>query len=211
MRIAVLGTGMVGQTLGTAFAAAGHEVVLGTRDPEATRSREGWEADLPLATYADAAAPAEVVVTAVSGMVALEVLGSCGELSGKVVLDVSNPLDTSQGFPPTLGVANEDSLAEQLQRAFPDARVVKALNTTNARVMVEPGGLGDGDHTMFVAGDDASARATVVGLLEGFGWRDVIEFESLEAARGLEMWLPLWIRLMLRFGHANFNLKIVRD
>ena len=98
MRIAILGTGSVGQTLGTAFAAAGHDVVIGTRDPDATRAREGWGTDLPLATYDEAAAPAEVVVTAVSGTVAREVLGSAGDLAGKVVLDVSNPLDGSQGF-----------------------------------------------------------------------------------------------------------------
>ena len=210
MRIAILGTGSVGQTLGTAFAASGHDVVLGTRDPEATRARDGWSSELALATYADAAAPADVVVTAVSGAVAHEVLESCGDLAGKVVLDVSNPLDGSQGFPPTLSVANTDSLAEQLQRAFPDAHVVKTLNTMTASVMVAPGKLADADHTVFVAGDDEAARATVVGLLRELGWTDVIEFDSLEAARGLEMWLPLWLRLMLRLGHANFNIKVVR-
>jgi predicted dinucleotide-binding enzyme len=211
MRLAILGTGSVGQTLGTAFAAAGHDVVLGTRDPEATRSREGWSSDLALATYDQAAASAELVVTAVSGTVAREVLASAGDLSGKIVLDVSNPLDGSQGFPPTLTVANTDSLAEQLQRAFPGTRVVKALNTVNASIMVDPVSLAGGDHTIFVAGDDGGARATVRGLLEELGWTDVVEFESLEAARGLEMWLPLWIRLMMRLGNAHFNIKLVRD
>ncbi len=211
MRLAILGTGSVGQTLGTAFAAAGHDVVLGTRDPEATRARDGWSSELALATYADAAVSAEVLVTAVSGTAALEVLAAAGDIAGKVVLDVSNPLDFSQGFPPTLSVANTDSLAEQLQRAFPAARVVKALNTLTASLMVDPRSLAGGEHSIFVAGDDESARAVVSGLLRELGWSDVVEFGALEAARGLEMWLPLWLRLMGALGTANFNIKVVRD
>lgn len=210
MKLAILGTGSVGRTLGTAFAAAGHDVVLGTRDPAVTRNREGWSSELTLASYADAAAGADVVVTAVAGVVAEEVLASAGDLTGKVVLDVCNPLDGSQGFPPTLSVSNTDSMAERLQRAFPEARVVKALNTVNAAVMVAPRSLADGDHTMFLAGGDEDARAVVRRLLEELGWTDVVEFDTLEAARGMEMWLPLWIRLMMRLGHADFNIKVVR-
>lgn len=210
MMLAILGTGSVGQTLGTAFAAAGHDVVLGTRDPAETRNREGWNSELTLASYVDAAAGAEVLVTAVAGDVAEEVLRSAGELSGKVVLDVSNPLDRGQGFPPPLSVCNTDSQAERLQRAFPEARVVKALNTVNAAVMAAPQALAAGDHTMFLAGDDEAARSVVLSLLGDLGWTDVVEFESLEAARGMEMWVPLWVRLMVRLGHANFNIKLVR-
>jgi 8-hydroxy-5-deazaflavin:NADPH oxidoreductase len=210
MRLAVFGTGTVGQTLGAALAGLGHEVVLGTRDPAATRAREGWSSDLPLEEYADAAAGAEVVVVAVSGEGALDALASGGDLTGKVVLDVSNPLDFSGGFPPTLSVSNTESLAEQLQAAHPEARVVKSLNTLTAALMVAPTSLADGDHTIFVAGDDSEARATVAGLLRELGWSDIVEFEALEAARGMEMWLPLWLRLMQSFGSANFNLKLVR-
>lgn len=210
MKIAVFGTGTAGQTLGAAFAGLGHEVVLGTRNPRATAAREGWSSELALEAYADAAAGADVVVVAVSGRVALEALGAGGNLAGKVILDVSNPLDFSGGFPPTLSVSNTDSVAEQLQRAHPEARVVKSLNTVNARLMVAPRSLAGGDHTIFLAGDDAEARALVRELLEGLGWSDVVEFEALEAARGLEMWLPLWVRLMQHLGHANFNLKLVR-
>ena len=210
MRLAVFGTGTVGQTLGVAFAGLGHEVVLGTRDPAATRAREGWSSDLPLEEYADAAAGAEVVVVAVSGGGALDALAAGGDLTGKVVLDVSNPLDFSGGFPPTLSVSNTESLAEQLQAAHPEARVVKSLNTLTAALMVAPTSLADGDHTIFVAGDDSEARATVAGLLRELGWSDIVEFEALEAARGMEMWLPLWLRLMQSFGSANFNLKLVR-
>jgi 8-hydroxy-5-deazaflavin:NADPH oxidoreductase len=143
----------------------------------------------------------------------LEALTAVGaqRLAGKVVLDVANPLDASAGFPPRLAVKDTDSLAEQIQRAFPDARVVKSLNTVTAGVMVDPGRVGQGDTTMFVASDHAEARAVVAGLLRELGGRDVVEFEELSAARGMEMWLPLWIRLMMRFGTADFNLKLVRN
>lgn len=210
MKLAVLGTGPVGRTLSAAFARAGHDVTVGTRNPSATAAREDWESDLPLATYADAARGADAVVLAVGGNVALETLAAAGDLAGKVVVDVSNPLDFSGGFPPTLSVKDTDSLAEMLQRAHPDARVVKTLNTVNAGLMVDPGALAGGDHTIFVAGDDPSARDLVRGLLGDLGWSDIVEFEALEAARGLEMWLPLWVRLMQRLGTAQFNLKLVR-
>ncbi len=132
-------------------------------------------------------------------------------LAGKVVLDLANPLDFSAGFPPTLAVKDTDSLAEQIQRAFPEARVVKALNTVNASVMVDPSRVGDGGTTMFAASDDAEARAVVVGLLQQIGWRDVIEFDQLSAARGMEMWLPMWVRLMGTLGTADFNIAWFAD
>jgi predicted dinucleotide-binding enzyme len=208
MKLAVLGTGTVGTTLGAAFAAAGHEVTLGTRDPAATAERGDFT--LPLATFAHAVAGSDVVVLAVSGQVAESVLMEAGDLGDRVVVDVTNPLDFSLGFPPTLTVKDTDSMAEVLQRAHPEARVVKTLNTVNAGLMVNPGALNDGDHTMFLAGDDAAARDVVRGLLYALGWSDIVEFEALEAARGLEMWLPLWVRLMQNLGTAQFNLKLVR-
>jgi hypothetical protein len=131
-------------------------------------------------------------------------------LAGTVLLDVSNPLDGSAGFPPTLSVKDTDSLAEQIQRAFPDAQVVKSLNSVNASVMVDPASLGDGDTTIFVAGDEAGARATVRGLLEELGWRDVVELDGLSNARGLEMYVALWVRLMGALGTPRFNIKLVR-
>jgi predicted dinucleotide-binding enzyme len=213
MRIAVIGTGIVGRTLAQAFQRTGHEVVVGTRDPAATGSREDWAGlELALRPLETVASDADLVVNATSGQASLAALGGVGSdhLAGKVVLDVSNPLDFSQGFPPTLSVKDTDSLAEQLQRAFPEARLVKSLNTVTASVMVDPGAVGDGDTTMFVAGDDAAAREQVVGLLRELGWQDVIELDGLQNARGLEMWLPLWVRLMGTLGTAEFNLKLVR-
>jgi predicted dinucleotide-binding enzyme len=212
VKMAVLGTGSVGRTVSAGLARLGHEVVIGTRDPAATRSREDWDSDLPLQRYAEAAEGADVVVNATNGQASLAALEAVGAqaLSGTVVLDLANALDFSAGFPPRLAVDDTDSLAEQLQRAFPDARVVKALNTVTAGVMVDPGKVGDGDTTVFVASDDAEARAVAVALLEQLGWRDIVEFDELSAARGLEMWLPLWVRLMGRLGTADFNLKVVR-
>lgn len=213
MRIAVLGTGSVGRTVAPALARLGHQVTVGTRDPAATRAREVWDLDLPLTGYDTAADDADLVVNATNGQASLEALTAVGadRLAGTVVLDVANPLDFSAGFPPTLTVKDTDSLAEQLQRAFPEARVVKSLNTTTAGVMVDPRSVGDGDTTMFVASDHAEARALVVDLLHQLGWRDVIEFDTLSAARAMEMWLPLWVRLMGTLGTARFNVKVVRD
>ena len=225
MNIAVLGTGMVGQAIAGRLHELGHSVVVGTRDPASTLARTepdamgnppfaAWHADhegVSLATFADAAAGAELVVNASNGNTSLELLRLAGaeNLAGKPLLDVANPLDFSAGFPPTLFVKDSDSLAEQIQRAFPEAKVVKALNTLTASLMVDPKSLG-ASSTIFVSGDDAGAKATVVGLLESFGHDDVIDLGPLETARGTEMLLPVWLRLMGALGTAQFNFKIVR-
>jgi len=225
MTIAVLGTASVGRAIAARLRELGHDVVVGTRDPAATLARTdpdamgrapfaSWHAehgDVALATYADAAAAADVVVNATSGSVTLEVLALAGaeNLAGTVLVDVSNPLDPSSGFPPTLLVKDTDSLGEQVQRAYPDARVVKTLNTMNADLMVHPETLG-ASSTVFVSGDDADAKATVTALLRSFGHDDVVDLGGIETARGAEMWLPLWLRLWGALGTANFNLRIVR-
>jgi 8-hydroxy-5-deazaflavin:NADPH oxidoreductase len=214
VRLAVLGTGTVGHALAGRFTELGHTVVMGTRDPAGTRRRPGYR-EIPgveLSTYADAAAAAELLVNATSGSAALEVLEAAGaqNLDGKVLVDVSNPLDHSGGFPPTLLVKDTDSLAEQLQRACPGARVVKTLNTMNAELMVHPSDVGEGDHTVFVSGDDAEAKAMVTGLLTAMGHTDVLDLGDLSTARGAEMYLPLWLRLMGSLGTARFQVKVVR-
>jgi predicted dinucleotide-binding enzyme len=209
MHIAILGTGSVGPALGRAFRSAGHQVTIGTRNPEETRSRPEWtDSALPLAAYPDL--QAEVFVNATSGAGALAALQAVGSaLDGKVVIDTSNPLDYSQGFPPALFVSNTDSLAEQLQAALPQARLVKMFNTMANEVMTNPGGLRQ-ESTIFVAGNDDAARQTAAGLAADLGWTDVFDLGDLTAARGLEMWMPLWIRLYVRLGHPMFNLKLVR-
>ena len=225
MNIAVLGTGMVGQALAGRLYELGHSVVVGTRDPQATLARtepdgmgnppfatwHGAHAGIGLATFADAARDAELVVLASNGGASLGVLDLAGaeNLAGKPLLDISNPLDFSQGFPPTLFVKDTDSLGEQIQRAFPDALVVKSLNTLTASLMVEPKQLGESS-TVFVSGNDSRAKATVTALLESFGHDDVIDLGDLSTARGTEMLLPVWLRLMGSLGTGMFNFKIVR-
>jgi predicted dinucleotide-binding enzyme len=217
LKIAVLGTGPVGRAVAGRLAELGHEVTIGTRDPQDTAGRDkyaAWSADHPavrLSTFAEAAAGADLVVNASGGDVSLGILESAGDdnLAGKVLLDISNPLDGSKGFPPTLSVSNDDSLGEMIQRAFPDARVVKSLNTMNNSVMVDPQRLGE-DTTVFVSGDDPEAKATVTDLLRQLGHGDVIDLGGIDTARGPEMWLPLWIRINLALGGNDFNIKVVR-
>ncbi len=223
MDVAVLGTGMVGRAIAARLDELGHSVAVGTRDPQVTLARTdggggasyaAWAKEHPgvrLATFAYAAAGAEVVVNATGGAASLDVLGQAGaeNLAGKVLLDIANPLDFSQGIPPTLFVKDTDSLGEQIQRAFPDARVVKSLNTLNADLMVHPDTLPEGT-SVFVSGDDADAKATVTGLLEQFGHTDVIDLGDITTARGAEMILPVWLRLWGALGTSSFNFKIVR-
>lgn len=211
MLIAVLGTGTVGRSMAARLAELGHDVRLGTRDPAATRAREDWSdvPDVQLGEFADATSGADLVIHAGNGLAALDLLASAGDLAGKVLVDISNPLDFSAGFPPTLSVMGTDSLAEQIQRAFPQARVVKTLNTVTAGLMVHPEKLPDAT-SIFVSGDDADAKTVVTALLAELGHRDVIDLGGIETARGPEMWMPLWLRLMGAFGTADFNLRIVR-
>lgn len=223
MLIAVLGTGSVGRALAGRLDELGHHVTVGTRDPEATRTRTDddgratyaeWAAAHPqvgLEPFAVAAAGAELVVNAAGGDVSIDVLTLAGadNLAGKVLLDVANPLDHSHGFPPRLFVKDADSLAEMIQRAFPAARVVKSLNTMNADVMVRPADL-PGPSSVFVSGDDAEAKQLVTGLLVAMGHADVIDLGGLATARGAEMILPLWISLRLHLGTNAFNVHVVR-
>ena len=226
MRIAVLGTGTVGRTLAAALSGLGHSVAIGTRDPQTTFARSSpgamgtppfseWHTanqQISVETFAEAAAGSELVVNATYGGGSLEALAAArtANLAGKVLVDVSNALHFSHGMPPSLNPVNTDSLGEQIQRAFPQARVVKTLNTMNAGLMVDPGRLADGDHSVFVSGDDAGAKQTVTGLLETLGHRDVIDLGDITTARGAEMMMPVWLRLYGVPGTLDFNFKIVR-
>ena len=209
MQIAIVGSGVVARFFGQAFAAASHQVTLGTRDPEQTRAREEWAGvDLPLATYADL--QGEIFLNATSGDGSLAALQAVGPaLHGKVVIDASNPLDHSRGFPPSLFVSNTDSLAEQLQQALPEVRLVKMFNTMAHEVMVDPAGLGQ-ESTIFLAGNDPAARQAAADLARELGWIDVLDLGDLTAARGLEMYIPLWLRIYGAVGQPLFNIKVVR-
>jgi len=215
MRIAVLGTGSVGLTLGTGFARLGHDVRLGSRTADNPKGL-AWAAEVggaaQTSTFAEASAWAEVVVNATNGEASLEVLSGVADvLAGKVLVDVANVLDFSAGFPPVAGVALDDSLGEQLQRALPDTSVVKALNTLTADLMLNPAAL-SAPSDILLAGDDAAAKDLVRGLLVGAGWlsENIHDLGGISAARGTELWLALWTRLMAPIGGPMFNLHIVR-
>jgi 8-hydroxy-5-deazaflavin:NADPH oxidoreductase len=214
MRFGILGTGTVGQTLGTRLVQLGHDVKLGSRTAANEKAAKWVSAAGEHAThgtFADAAVFGEMVFNCTGGMVSLAALNEAGaeNLKNKVVVDVSNPLDFSHGFPPTLTVCNTDSVAEQIQRAFPDAKVVKALNTMTAPLMVNPAAV-PGDHDLFLCGNDADAKARVTELLRSFGWRGILDLGDITAARGMEMILPIWLRLMGTFKTPMFNFHIAR-
>jgi 8-hydroxy-5-deazaflavin:NADPH oxidoreductase len=215
MRIAVLGTGVVGTTLGSGLVRAGHEVRLGSRT-SGNEKAVAWVAQTGEGagegTFADAAAWSEVVVNATGGLVSLEALDAAGadNLAGKALLDISNPLDFSGGFPPVVVQPDGRSIAEQIQAAHPRAKVVKTLNTMNAVIMTDPRSL-PGSHSVFVAGDDAEAKQLTTSLLAGFGWTsdEIVDAGPLTSARGLELYLPLWLSLMGALGNPNFNIQVV--
>jgi len=224
--IGVLGTGVVGRTVGAKLAELGHAVMIGTRDPAATLARTApdgygnppfreWLEQHPhivLGTFAEASAHGQILVNATvgsGGIPALELAGK-GHLEGKVLMDIANPLDFSKGMPPSLTVCNTDSLAEQIQRAFPNLRVVKTLNTVNAKLMVSPGELMDGQHTIFVSGNDAAAKHQVTDILKSFGWQDIVDLGDITSARATEMMLPIWVRLWGVTKTPMFSFKLVR-
>jgi hypothetical protein len=212
MKIGVLGTGMVGEAIGTKLVSLGHDVMMGSRS--ATNGKAvAWAKATgkgKVGTFAEAAAHGELVFNCTAGTASLEALTAAGadNLKGKILVDVANPLDFSKGMPPSLTVCNTDSLGEQIQRAFPEAKVVKALNTLNCKLMVDPSRVA-GTHDLFMCGNDAGAKAAVRNLLkEGFGWRIIHDLGDITAARGQEMVLPMWIQLMGVMGGSNFNFHV---
>lgn len=226
MRIGILGTGVVGQTHAAKLEQLGHDVMIGTRDPGKTMARpekdasgstfKDWHAQhrkVRLGTFAEAAAHGEVVINATRGEASLEALEEAGKgnLGGKILIDISNPLDFSKGMPPSLLICNTDSLGERIQKALPEAKVVKTLNTVNASLQVDPGALAEADHHIFVCGNDAEAREAVSGFLRSwYGWKNIIDLGDITAARGTEMLLPVWLRLWGALQTPMFNFKIVK-
>jgi 8-hydroxy-5-deazaflavin:NADPH oxidoreductase len=227
MKIAVLGTGMVGRALAARLTGLGHDVVIGTRDVEQTLARTEpdamgnrpyaeWQQANPsvrLLSYAEAGAYGELVINATLGTNSLEALEAAGaeNLAGKVIVDLALPLDFSQGMPPQVVASSTDSLGERIQRAFPGAHVVKALNTASMEVMINPKRL-PGQHNIFVAGDNAAAKETVKGLLREFGWPEeaIIDLGGIQAARATEMLMRLYFTLVRVLGTFDFNIAIVR-
>jgi predicted dinucleotide-binding enzyme len=201
VRIGILGSGAVGQALARGYLRHGHDVRIGTRQPEV--------GDLPVGPAAEVAADSDVVVLAVQGAVAVELVsGLRAELDGTVLIDATNPLDLSAGRP-QLYVGTTDSLGEQVQRAVPGARVVKAYNTVGNALMVDPE-LPGGPPTMFIAGDDAAAKETVAGLLAETGW-DVADLGGIEASRYLEPMCMAWVAYGARNGTWMHAFRLLRE
>lgn len=212
MKIAVLGTGEVGRRLASILVGLQHSVTLGSRTADNAVATE-WarETGGSHGTFADAAAASELVINATSGTASLAALTAAGaaNLSGKVLVDVSNSLDFSDGFPPKLVVPEAGSVAEELQHAFPAARVVKTLNTMNNKTMVDPGRI-PGRHNVFLSGDDESAKADVAALLKAFGWTDsqIIDLGALNTARSTEPLVLLWVHLSRALGTDEINYAV---
>lgn len=214
MKIGILGTGMVGEALGTKFVQLGHQVKMGSRtanNDSATKWSSKNGANASAGTFADAAAFSDISFLCLKGEVELDVVRSVGPapFGSKIVVDVSNPLDFSRGMPPSLSICNTSSLGEEVQKALPSAKIVKALNIVNCDIMVDPGKAGE-QPTMMICGNDAGAKTKIGELLRTMGWRDIIDLGDITKSRGSEMLLPLWLNLMQTFGHPHFGFKVVR-
>jgi 8-hydroxy-5-deazaflavin:NADPH oxidoreductase len=227
MKAAVLGTGSVGQTIATRLAGLGHQVVMGTRDVAESKLRKTADAfgnpavgewveknpSVKLVTFKEAAAFGEIVFNCTKGVYGIEALTLAGKenLAGKIIVDISNPLDFSKGMPPTLTISNDNSLGEEIQKQFPNAKVVKALNTMWCGLMVNPAMISGGDHSTFVCGNDSDAKTQVKNILKSFGWaeKNILDLGDITNSRGTEMYLPLWVRIFGVTQNGAFNIKIV--
>jgi 8-hydroxy-5-deazaflavin:NADPH oxidoreductase len=223
MKIGIIGSGVVAQTLGSKLVELAHDVVLGTRDPKKIDEKKLFASTLrewldqiknraKLATFAEAAAHGEILINATSGTVSLDALklAAADEVGSKILIDAANELDHSKGMPPAVLASQERCLAEKIQATFPNLKVVKTLNTVGAPVMVNPKAVGGGDHTVFVSGNDAEAKAQVTKLLKSFGWSDVLDLGDIGSARGPEMYMAMWIRLWGATKTGMLNVKVVR-
>ncbi len=229
MKIGIIGTGSVGQTLAARLSEVGHKVVIGTRNVEEKLANENldpygnppfsiWQKthpEIPLVTFKEAAQFADIVINATKGGASLEALKQAGSdnFKGKILVDVGNPLDGNSGFPPSLlpDLSNSTSLGEKIQLTFPEAKVVKTLNTMWAGLMVNPQMINNGDHTNFICGNDEKAKESVCELLINMGWKDqnILDLGDISAARGTESYLPIWLRIMNAKKSGVFNLRIV--
>lgn len=215
-KIGILGTGIVGKTIGSKLIQLGYEVKMGSRtatNEKATGWADANGAQASAGTFADAATFGEIIFNCTKGEVTLEIFRQAGieNFDGKTVIDISNPLDFSQGMPPILApqYSNTNSLGEEVQKLLPSAHVVKTLNIVNCEIMADASKSG-GDPTMFVCGNNADAKAEVRGILNQFGWTDIMDLGDISNARGTEMMLPIWLRIYLSTQNGYFAFKIVR-
>jgi len=228
MKIGIIGSGVVAQTLGAKLVELGHDVVLGTRDPAKLDDKKNmagtlreWLASVGkgakgeskgrVATFRDAAAHGDLLINATHGQVSIDALKLAGadKVGTKVLIDAANELDFGKGMPGVLA-SWSNCLAERIQAAFPNLKVVKSLNTIGAPVMVAPQALAGGEHTIFVSGNDAPAKAATAELLKSFGWKDVLDLGDIASARAPEMLMAMWLHMWRATGTGMVNIKVVR-
>ncbi|MGL4598206.1 MAG: NADPH-dependent F420 reductase [Bacteroidia bacterium] len=225
MNITILGTGSVGQTLAEKFISQGHTIIIGTRNVEETMAKTGptsfseWHSKNPAAqlkTFSDAAKEGELIVNALNGNATLTVFQAldAAHLEKKIVIDLSNPLDFSKGFPPTLleGLNNSNSLGESIQQIHPQAHVVKTLNTMWCGFMLAPNLIQGGQHINFISGNDQKSKEVVTQLLITFGWTQetLLDLGDITNSRGTEGYLLLWTRIYAATKNGAFNLQLVK-
>ena len=226
MKIGIIGSGVVAQTLGAKLIELGHDVVLGTRDPAKLDEKKNmagtlreWLAKVNkaskqgrVATFQEAAAHGDLLFNVTNGQASIEALklAAADKVGTKVLIDTSNELDFSNGMPPGALASQSNCLGERIQAAFPNLKVVKSLNTIGAPVMVAPQALAGGEHTVFVSGNDTPAKAATAELLKSFGWKDVLDLGDISSARGPEMYMAMWLRLWSATGTGMINVKVVR-
>jgi len=216
MKIAVLGTGMVGDTIGSKLVELGHSVMIGSRTPGGEKARafvDKHNGKASAGNIAEAAAFSEMIFNCTAGGGSVETLRLAGDnnLNGKIIVDIANPLDFSKGMPPSLSVCNTNSLGEEIQKAFPSAKVVKTLNTLWCGLMVNPAMINGGDHNVFICGNDSAAKEQVKEILKSFGWleKNILDLGDITSARATEMYLPLWLSIYGSTNNGAFNIKIV--
>lgn len=223
MKIGTIGSGVVAQTLGKKLIELGHDVVIGTRDPKKLDERKHMAASLRewlqqtgdkgrVVSFPDAAAHGDLLINATSGGVSIDALrmAAAGKVGPKTLIDTANVLDFSKGMPPRALASQDNCLAESIQGTFPNLRVVKCFNTIAAPLMVNPTALHDGDHTIFLSGNDAGAKSEVAELLRSFGWKDILDLGDISTARGPEMYMAMWLRLWGATGTGMVNIKVAR-
>jgi len=216
MKIAVLGTGNVGDTIGSKLIEVGHTVMMGSRTVDNEKAKDfvaKHNGKATAGTFADAAAFGEIIFNCTAGVGSIEALKLAGDknLNGKIIVDIANPLDFSKGMPPSLAICNTNSLGEEIQKEFPQTKVVKALNTMWCGLMVNPAMINGGDHSTFVSGNDAGSKEEVKKILKSFGWaeKNILDLGDITKARGTEMYLPLWLSIYGATNNGAFNIKIV--
>ena len=216
MQIAVLGTGNVGDTIGSKLIELGHAVMMGSRtaDNDKAKAFVAKHKDMASAgTFAEAASFGDIIFNCTAGVGSIAALKMASEqnLNGKIIVDLANPLDFSKGMPPTLAICNQNSLGEEIQNTFPQAKVVKALNTMWCGLMVNPEMINGGDHSTFVSGNDPNAKETVKQILKSFGWaeKNILDLGDITKSRGTEMYLPVWLSIYMATNNGAFNIKIV--